>query len=697
MESSPEPVAPLTGRFPAPVISHSEFDGSPSPPASPSVSGRGFFSLSDAAWLLYLTVASALLFRLLYGLRAALLLADASRPVTLAHIDATPLAANLHLRSSAAIASPVTIGSRILLPADYAHWDAEKLRIVLAHERSHIRQGDFYLQILAGLYAALVWFSPLGWWLKRKLSDLGEAIGDRRGLDEAADRASYARILLEFAAAPRPTLIGVAMARPSSLSRRVERLLNDRAFRHAFSGSRRTLLAMLLVPSVLFLATALVRVQAASQSSSQPVPAPITGQSHPDAAPITVAPDDAAQTAPQNQPARAPQSAPGTPIGVQVPPIHVHVPAVHVDVPAQHIDVPATHVNVPATHIDVPGRQIDVPAVHVDVPGVHIDVPSKLIEVPAVHIDVPAVHIDVPEVHVETPPVAALDPPGNPASSGSTGELYAMLSGVRGSFVQLSSSATGATFDRTLTFTGKLDLTVATGSGNIHLTRGPGNQLRIHGRVRSEHGENEDLVHQIAANPPIVQTGNVVRIGGQNENWRNIRIDYDIEAPADAILNAASGSGNVTDDGVGQGAKLTTGSGNITATGLQGGFNTQTGSGNIVVNNTGEGDARAQTGSGNIDIQGVHGSLNAQTGSGDIKAAGTPSADWKLQTGSGNIELSTANASMNLNASTGSGSISSAQQMSMQMSSDRHHLTAQLNGGGPNVRAQTGSGNIRIQ
>ena len=87
------------------------------------------------------------------------------------------------MRSSAAISSPVTIGSFVVLPADYRTWDSEKLRIVLAHERSHIRQGDFYLQALAGLYAAIVWFSPLGWWLKRQLSDLAEAISDRSGLE----------------------------------------------------------------------------------------------------------------------------------------------------------------------------------------------------------------------------------------------------------------------------------------------------------------------------------------------------------------------------------------------------------------------------------------------------------------------------------------------------------------------------------
>src|SRR6202021_2790285 len=87
--------------------------------------------------------------------------------------------ASLQLRISSKVASPVTIGSAIVLPEDYTTWDREKLRIVLAHERSHVRQGDFYLQLLASLYTALVWFSPLGWWLKKELADLAEAISDR--------------------------------------------------------------------------------------------------------------------------------------------------------------------------------------------------------------------------------------------------------------------------------------------------------------------------------------------------------------------------------------------------------------------------------------------------------------------------------------------------------------------------------------
>ena len=270
-----EPAPAPSGNAPAAIISD-VYSGAPVSAVSvPPVHSRPRISLASIAWLLYLGVAGGLLLRLFYGLALALDLWRNAKPISLD--DALPCVEGLPLRSSRDVSSPVTLGSGILLPADYANWDAEKLRIVLAHDRSHIRQGDFYLQLLAALYAALVWFSPLGWWLKRTLSDLAETISDRAGLEQAASGTSYAQILLEFAAAPRPTPIGVAMARTGSLSRRVERLLNDSAFRQAFAGGRRrVLIAVLLVPVALYAATALVRVQAAQATQAAPaaMPAP---------------------------------------------------------------------------------------------------------------------------------------------------------------------------------------------------------------------------------------------------------------------------------------------------------------------------------------------------------------------------------------------------------------------------------------
>jgi DUF4097 and DUF4098 domain-containing protein YvlB len=260
----------------------------------------------------------------------------------------------------------------------------------------------------------------------------------------------------------------------------------------------------------------------------------------------------------------------------------------------------------------------------------------------------------------------------------------------------LPALASEATFERTLAVSGHVELTVNTGSGNIHLTRGTSNVVHIVGHVRSDWGNYEDRVREIANNPPIEQTGNIIRIGGHHENLNHVSISYEIQAPEDSFLDAGSGSGNIEDDGVGENAKISTGSGNIHATGLRGNFSVGTGSGDVYAEQTGEGDVKAQTGSGTIELKDIHGGLRAGTGSGDIKVNGSPATDWKLETGSGSVELWPGSTGFTLDASTGSGSIHTDGEMTVQGSFDKHHITGKIRGGGPTVRADTGSGDIRI-
>lgn len=262
----------------------------------------------------------------------------------------------------------------------------------------------------------------------------------------------------------------------------------------------------------------------------------------------------------------------------------------------------------------------------------------------------------------------------------------------------LPALAAEATFERNLSVNGHVELTVSTGSGNIHLTHGSDNQIHIFGKVHSNNhfDDNEARVHEIANNPPIEQTGNIIRIGNRHESWHNISIDYEIQAPASSFLTADSGSGDVTVEGVGENAKLSTGSGNIHATGLHGGFSVSTGSGDIEAEQSGEGEVKAETGSGNIELTDIHGGLHAHTGSGDIKFHGVPSMDSKLETGSGNVEMWPGSAGFTLDASTGSGSVHSEPEMTVQGAFDHHHITGRVHGGGPTVRIETGSGDIRV-
>ena len=569
------------------------------------------------ALMLYCGIATIFFVRLALGLFITIRLWRSATPVPAHQLRYD--AASLQVRASSKVASPLTIGSAILLPVDFTTWDSEKLRIVLAHERSHIRQGDFYLQLLAGLYAALFWFSPLGWWLKHELAELAEAISDRAGMEEARSRTSYARILLEFAAAPhRVSTIGVAMARPGSLSRRIERLLNDNSFRLCFAGGRRAVAAVALVPLALFASTTLVRVQAAAEMHS---PSPALAA----ASPSLTTP--AFMAAPLLETLQAAPAAQTIQLTDQALP-----------------QLPVTR---------------------------------------AVLAVVPEPQVPAPEPTSEM--VAAISP-------ATVFPLAPVVPVVAGGVEQSGPLS----FDRTLSVSGTAQLEVSTGSGDIQITHGSGNQIHIHGQIHVKHGDSEEQARQIVANPPIEQSGDMIRVGQRQEHWRGISIDFQIEAPAGTVLSANSGAGDIVDEGVGQNAKLQTGSGDIRATSLEGPFMVKTGSGNIFAKQTGQGDVIAETGSGDIELKDIHGSFHGQTGSGTIKASGTPSASWTLQTGSGDIELWTGNAPLTLDASTGSGSVTSEHEMMVQGTFDHHHIRGTLHGGGPTVRVQTGSGDIQI-
>jgi len=262
----------------------------------------------------------------------------------------------------------------------------------------------------------------------------------------------------------------------------------------------------------------------------------------------------------------------------------------------------------------------------------------------------------------------------------------------------LPAMAAEATFERNLNVSGHVELTVSTGAGNIHITRGSDSQVHIYGRVKSGwgNGDADQRVREIAANPPIEQTGNIIRIGGHHFDLHNVSISYEIQAPANSFLEANSGSGDLTVDGVGDDARLTTGSGNIRASALHGGFALHTGSGNIYAEQTGSGDVRADTGSGNIELREIHGGLRATTGSGNIKIGGAPAGEWYIQTGSGSVEFWPGNSGLALDASTGSGTVQTDQEVTMQGTFNRHHVTGRINGGGSTVRISTGSGDIRI-
>jgi len=266
--------------------------------------------------------------------------------------------------------------------------------------------------------------------------------------------------------------------------------------------------------------------------------------------------------------------------------------------------------------------------------------------------------------------------------------------------VPAAALAADGTFDKTLQVNGSVMLSVATGSGYVHVSPGSGSEVHIVGHVHANGwgfgASADDRVKQVVANPPIEQSSNIITIGRHQDWIRNVSIDYDITAPHGTQLEANSGSGDLRLQDLGGSLKANTGSGTIEAGGFSGRVQLETGSGDIRAGLQSANDVKATTGSGSIHLQGVEGTLFAETGSGDIEIGGHPASNWKLETGSGSVTLNVGNAHFSLDASTGSGSVHSDPPLTTHGALERHHIQGDVNGGGPTVRVETGSGDIRI-
>src|SRR5438034_11322407 len=118
-------------------------------------------------------------------------------------------------------------------------------------------------------------------------------------------------------------------------------------------------------------------------------------------------------------------------------------------------------------------------------------------------------------------------------------------------------------FDRSLNVTGPLDLEVSTGSGSITVRAGTANLVQVHGTVKVHNRRNtregaEAKVRALASNPPIEQSGNVIRIGRieDRELRENVSISYEIVAPEETRLRARNGCGRQTVRGISSAAEI---------------------------------------------------------------------------------------------------------------------------------------------
>ncbi len=75
--------------------------------------------------------------------------------------------------------------------------DAESLRLIIRHERAHIRLGHFYDLLLAQLVCILQWYNPASWLMLSELKAVHEYQADRAVLREGTNIHQYQTLLIK--------------------------------------------------------------------------------------------------------------------------------------------------------------------------------------------------------------------------------------------------------------------------------------------------------------------------------------------------------------------------------------------------------------------------------------------------------------------------------------------------------------------
>src|SRR5262249_14114445 len=130
---------------------------------------------------------------------------------------------------------------RLMLPAAAGHWGDEQLRSVLLHELAHIKRRDPLARLLAQIACALHWINPLVWLAGWRLGVECERACDDLVLSSGVRPSATPRHLLAVVTGSSPAgwaqSGGLAMARKSSLERRLVAVLSDKLNRRGVSVS----------------------------------------------------------------------------------------------------------------------------------------------------------------------------------------------------------------------------------------------------------------------------------------------------------------------------------------------------------------------------------------------------------------------------------------------------------------------------
>lgn len=213
------------------------------------VKSRPAFSWQDAVDTLpvvWIALSVLLLLRLGWSAWRLHRLERSLQPGTCAALDETAREIGLkrvpRLLIGTANAVPMVWGvwrPRLLLPAGFESWTADKLRGVLLHELAHLKRGDPLALWIAQWVKALHWFNPLAWLTIRHLRADQERACDDAVLRHGVRPSDYAQHLLDLSRhtriAPGLALCALTITRCAPVEARVKAILDPKRRREGLT------------------------------------------------------------------------------------------------------------------------------------------------------------------------------------------------------------------------------------------------------------------------------------------------------------------------------------------------------------------------------------------------------------------------------------------------------------------------------
>lgn len=135
---------------------------------------------------------------------------------------------DVEIREVSGLRGPVAAGvwrKVIFVPETWSAWNEADQEIVLRHELSHHHRRDPLWRLCAEIARAAMWWHPLAHWMAGRFNLQCEYACDEAVVREGTDAKTYASLLCGIAEKQSHAPLALAMANPSSLQRRVARML----------------------------------------------------------------------------------------------------------------------------------------------------------------------------------------------------------------------------------------------------------------------------------------------------------------------------------------------------------------------------------------------------------------------------------------------------------------------------------------